>query len=85
MQALPDAAESLCIAEMGGTEERDGEPGVKGSLYLNIGRTSIIPQKPHVTCAKFEFKSIYFFVREFLFGEKRVFEIVKASYFPLIY
>ncbi len=38
MQALPDAAESLCIAEMGGTEERDGEPGVKGSLYLNIGK-----------------------------------------------
>jgi hypothetical protein len=37
MQALPDAPESLCIAEMGGTEERDGEPGVTGQLYLNIG------------------------------------------------
>ncbi len=37
MQALPDAAESLCIAEMGGTEERDGEPGIQGQLYLNIG------------------------------------------------
>ena len=37
MQALPDAPESLCIAEMGGTEGRDGEPGLKGQLYLNIG------------------------------------------------
>ena len=37
MQALPDAPESLCIAEMGGTEGRDGEPGVQGQLYLNIG------------------------------------------------
>ena len=37
LQALPDAAESLCIAEMGGTEERDGEPGLAGQLYLNIG------------------------------------------------
>lgn len=38
MQALPDAAESLCIAEMGGTEERDGQPGLQGQLYLNIGK-----------------------------------------------
>jgi len=37
MQALPDSPESLCIAEMGGTEGRDGEPGVQGRLYLNIG------------------------------------------------
>jgi len=37
MQALPDAPESLCIAEMGGTEGRDGEPGLQGQLYLNIG------------------------------------------------
>lgn len=37
MQALPDAPESLCIAEMGGTEGRDGEPGLQGRLYLNIG------------------------------------------------
>ena len=37
MQALPDSPESLCIAEMGGTEGRDGEPGVQGQLYLNIG------------------------------------------------
>ncbi len=71
MQALPDAAESLCIAEMGGTEERDGEPGVKGSLYLNIGRTSIIPQKPLVTCAKFEFKSIYFLYVNFFWGKQK--------------
>ena len=28
---------SLCISEMGGTEGRDGEPGVQGQLYLNIG------------------------------------------------
>lgn len=39
MQALPDAPESLCIAVMGGTEERDGEPGIKGQLYLNIGKS----------------------------------------------
>ena len=38
MQALPDSPESLCIAEMGGTEGRDGEPGVQGRLYLNIGK-----------------------------------------------
>ena len=41
MQALPDAPESLCIAEMGGTEgsgNTDGEStGVQGQLYLNIG------------------------------------------------
>ena len=63
MQALPDAPESLCIAEMGGnngiflisfhffvklkskllyflhsgTEGQDGEPGLQGQLYLNIG------------------------------------------------
>ena len=37
MQALPDSPESLCISEMGGTEGRDGEPGVQGQLYLNIG------------------------------------------------
>ena len=37
MQALPDSPESLCIAEMGGTEGRDGEPGLQGQLYLNIG------------------------------------------------
>jgi len=37
MQALPDSPESLCIAEMGGTEGRDGEAGVQGQLYLNIG------------------------------------------------
>ena len=37
MQALPDSAMSLCISEMGGTEGRDGEPGVQGQLYLNIG------------------------------------------------
>ena len=40
MQALPDSPESLCIAEMGGTEGRDGEPGVQGRLYLNIGTFS---------------------------------------------
>ena len=40
MQALPDSPESLCIAEMGGTEGRDGEPGVQGRLYLNIGECS---------------------------------------------
>ena len=38
MQALPDSPESLCIAEMGGTEGRDGEPGMPGQLYLNIGK-----------------------------------------------
>ena len=37
MQALPDSAMSLCISEMGGTEGRDGEPGVQGQLYFNIG------------------------------------------------
>ncbi|CAB4062004.1 SF3B3 [Lepeophtheirus salmonis] len=37
MQALPDAPESLCIAEMGGTEGRDGESKMQGQLYLNIG------------------------------------------------
>ena len=42
MQALPDSPESLCIAEMGGTEGRDGEPGVQGRLYLNIGECCII-------------------------------------------
>ena len=36
-QALPDSAESLCLSEMGGTEGREGEPGVQGQLYLNIG------------------------------------------------
>lgn len=40
LQALPDAAESLCIAEMGGKDESDGEPGIKGQLYLNIGELS---------------------------------------------
>ena len=38
MQALPDSPESLCIAEMGGTEGRDGEAGMPGQLYLNIGK-----------------------------------------------
>ena len=42
MQALPDSPESLCIAEMGGTEGRDGEPGVQGRLYLNIGMYSYL-------------------------------------------
>ena len=39
MQALPAAAESLCIVEMGGTEakEETGEPGSMGGLFLNIG------------------------------------------------
>ncbi|XP_026279022.1 splicing factor 3B subunit 3 [Frankliniella occidentalis] len=43
MQALPAAAESLCIVEMGGgdRETRDREEadtgGVQGTLYLNIG------------------------------------------------
>jgi splicing factor 3B subunit 3 len=38
MQALPAAAESLCIVEMGvGEAGGDGEPGTTGSLYLNIG------------------------------------------------
>ena len=37
MQALPAAPESLCVVEMGGTEGADGEPGLQGSLYLNIG------------------------------------------------
>ena len=38
MQALPAAAESLCIVEMGAGEAgSDGEPGTTGSLYLNIG------------------------------------------------
>jgi splicing factor 3B subunit 3 len=37
MQALPDSPESLCLSEMGGTESRDGEVGVQGQLYLNIG------------------------------------------------
>jgi hypothetical protein len=41
MQALPDSPESLCIAEMGGTEGRDGEPGMPGQLYLNIGKLVI--------------------------------------------
>ena len=41
MQALPDSPESLCIAEMGGTEGRDGEPGMPGQLYLNIGKCSL--------------------------------------------
>ena len=36
-QALPDSPESLCLSEMGGTESRDGEVGVQGQLYLNIG------------------------------------------------
>eukprot|EP00096_Caligus_rogercresseyi_P001884 TRINITY_DN1328_c0_g1_i3.p1 TRINITY_DN1328_c0_g1~~TRINITY_DN1328_c0_g1_i3.p1 ORF type:complete len:934 (+),score=262.89 TRINITY_DN1328_c0_g1_i3:215-3016(+) len=41
MQALPDAPESLCIAEMGGTEGRDGESvKFQGQLYLNIGLTN---------------------------------------------
>ncbi|XP_037094869.1 splicing factor 3B subunit 3-like [Pollicipes pollicipes] len=35
--ALPAAPESLCVVEMGGTEGADGEPGLQGSLYLNIG------------------------------------------------
>jgi splicing factor 3B subunit 3 len=38
MQALPAAAESLCIVEMGmGEVGSEGEPGTTGSLYLNIG------------------------------------------------
>jgi splicing factor 3B subunit 3 len=38
MQALPAAAESLCIVEMGAGEAgSEGEPGTSGSLYLNIG------------------------------------------------
>jgi len=46
MQALPDAPESLCIAEMGGTEDRgeEGGPGIKGTLYLNIGLTNGEPK-----------------------------------------
>ena len=42
MQALPDSPESLCIAEMGGTEGRDGEPGMPGQLYLNIGKICFV-------------------------------------------
>ena len=38
MLLVRDSPESLCIAEMGGTEGRDGEPGVQGRLYLNIGK-----------------------------------------------
>lgn len=41
MQALPDSPESLCIAEMGGTEGRDGEAGMPGQLYLNIGNSNL--------------------------------------------
>lgn len=38
MQALPAAAESLCIIEMGGVEETEtGPEAQKGGLYLNIG------------------------------------------------
>ncbi|KAF0289338.1 Splicing factor 3B subunit 3 [Amphibalanus amphitrite] len=37
MQALPASPESLCVVEMGGTEGAEGEPGLQGSLYLNIG------------------------------------------------
>lgn len=38
MQALPAAAESLCIVEMGAGETGgEGETGTTGSLYLNIG------------------------------------------------
>lgn len=36
MQALPAAAESLCIVEMGGGDEEGG----RGTLYLNIGLTN---------------------------------------------
>lgn len=37
MQALPAAAESLCIVEMGAGEGQEGEGGSSGHLYLNIG------------------------------------------------
>ena len=42
MQALPAAAEALCIVEMGGVEDHEGGGGgegviIKGGLYLNIG------------------------------------------------
>lgn len=36
MQALPAAAESLCIVEMGAGEEESA----RGTLYLNIGLTN---------------------------------------------
>lgn len=38
MQALPSAAESLCLVEMGHAEATDeGTPQTGGSIYLNIG------------------------------------------------
>lgn len=39
MQALPAAAESLCLVEMGiaDTSEEEGNPQLSGSLHLNIG------------------------------------------------
>ena len=52
MQALPDSPESLCIAEMGGTEGRDGEPGVQGRLYLNIGEFSLFCLKSKISREK---------------------------------
>ena len=36
MQALPDAPESLCITEMGGTEGRgEDEPGIQGNKNVS--------------------------------------------------
>lgn len=41
MQALPSAAESLCLVEMGSSESNDdGQTHAVGSIYLNIGLTN---------------------------------------------
>lgn len=41
MQALPSAAESLCLVEMGtGESHEDGSAPTAGSIYLNIGLTN---------------------------------------------
>uniref|UniRef100_A0A1B0CWY9 Splicing factor 3B subunit 3 n=1 Tax=Lutzomyia longipalpis TaxID=7200 RepID=A0A1B0CWY9_LUTLO len=43
MQALPSAAESLCLVEMGSTESQEDDGGgttTTGSIYLNIGLTN---------------------------------------------
>jgi len=44
MQALPAAAESLCIVEMGATKEADNSEDSalqQSNLYLNIGKLNI--------------------------------------------
>jgi len=51
MQALPAAAESLCIVEMGAKEADNSEDSApqQSSLYLNIGKLYILANANYYT------------------------------------